>query len=364
MSCICKPDVKIVKPTVAVRNGEFVKHTHVKSPRIESHPTVFFPSATIGSYRPTFLIHDNSVSNKSSRPSHRDDSVHSTTSGHSHRGVHNAARPTSAAHSSHNAARPTSAAHSSHNAARPTSAAHSSHNAARPTSAAHSTSVKPSHRPVTAVAHSTNVGSTHHVHPTAVVHTTSVKPSHRPVTAGVYSTSVKPSHRPVHPTAVAHSTPAVPSHRSGSAHSNAAHGAHSTAAHGATHPASSVITQSSNLHKKTFRHHLLNKIVKLQQSINRIKAHPYESKSQLNEYKEQKKQFKELKLVGPTNPPRTRTDAVIQGRREWENSTNREKLSKIFDSREEYVQFKINNYLDSLDDDESDTDSDWSDDDN
>jgi hypothetical protein len=124
-----------------------------------------------------------------------------------------------------------------------------------------------------------------------------------------------------------------------------------------------VITHSSNLHRKAFRQELLNKIVKLQQTMNRSKAHPYESKKQINEYREQKKQVKELKLVGPTNSPRSRSDAVIQGRREWENSSNREKLSKIFDSRDEYVNFKIHNYLDSLDDDDSDTDSDWSDDD-
>ena len=101
----------------------------------------------------------------------------------------------------------------------------------------------------------------------------------------------------------------------------------------------------------------------MQHTLSRSKAHHYKSKSRINEFKEQKEQVKELKLVGPTTPPRTRSDAVIQGRREWENPKNRDQLSKIFESREEYVHFKINNYLDSLDDDESDTDSDWSDDD-
>ena len=321
MSCICKPDVKIVKPTVAVRNGEFVKHMRVKSPRIESHPTVFFPSATVASYRPTFLIHDNSVSNKSAKPSHQDGTAH-------------------------------------------------------PTAAAHSTNVGPSHRPVTAhptaAAHSTNVGPSHRpvtAHPTAAAHSTTVVPSHRTSsahptaaahrvqgahpTAAAHSTTV--AHH-AHPTAAAHSTTAVPSHRPGTAHP--------TVTHGATHPATRVITQSSNLSRKTSRE-LLEKVVKMQQTLNRSKSHPYESKSHIDEFKEKKKQVKELKLVGPTNAPRTRSDAVIQGRREWENPKNREQLSKIFDSREEYVQFKINNYLDEVSegDSEDETDSDWSDDD-
>lgn len=263
MSCICKPDVKIIKPTVAVRNGEFVKHTHVKSPRIESHPTVFFPSATVASYRPTFLIHDNSVSNKSD-----------------------------------------------------------------------GTTTKPSLRSRTA-------------HPTAAVHSTA---AHRIVTARPTSAA----HRIVtaHPTSAAHRPDT----------------AHPTVTHGTSHHAIRVITQSSNLSKKTSSsktsRELLEKVVKIQQTLNRSKAHPYESKSRIDEFKEKKEQVKELKLVGPTNAPRTRTDAVIQGRREWENPKNHGQLSKIFESREEYVHFKINNYLDSLDDDdESDTDSDWSDDD-
>ena len=304
MSCICKPDVKIIKPTVAVRNGEFVKHTHVKSPRIESHPTVFFPSATVASYRPTFLIHDNSVSNKSdgttTKPSLRSRTAH----------------PTSAAHST--TAHPTAAIHGT--AARPTSAAHG-------TAAAHTTA-RPSHRPDTA-------------RPTSA--------AHRIVTA--------------HPTSAAHRI--VTAHPTSAAHRPDT--AHPTVTHGTSHHAIRVITQSSNLSKKTSSsktsRELLEKVIKMQQTLNRSKAHLYESKSRIDEFKVKREQVKELKLVGPTNAPRTRTDAVIQGRREWENPKNQEQLSKIFESREEYVHFKINNYLDSLDDDESDTDSDWSDDD-
>jgi hypothetical protein len=307
MSCICKPDVKIVKTTVAVRNGEFVKRVHVKSPRIESHPTVFFPSATVASYRPTFLIHDNSVSNKSdgttTRPSLRSRTAH----------------PTAAAH-------PTSAAHST------TTAAHST------TTAAHSTTARPSHRPDT-------TARPFHRPDTA-------RPSHRP------DTTARPSHRP--DTAATHRV--VTAHPTSAVHSTA----HPTVTHSAHH-AIRVITQSSNLSKKTSSsktsRELLEKVLKMQHTLNRSKAHPYESKSRIDEFKEKKEQVKELKLVGPTNAPRTRTDAVIQGRREWENPKNQEQLSKIFDSREEYVHFKINNYLESLDDDESDTDSDWSDDD-
>ena len=126
-----------------------------------------------------------------------------------------------------------------------------------------------------------------------------------------------------------------------------------------------MITQSSNTYrnKKTSRH-LLDKVVKIQQSMNRSKAHPYESKSTLDDFKEKNKQFKELKLVGPTNVPRSRSDAVIKARSEWENPKNREQLSKIFESREEYVQFKIDHYLEEPDDDSDDnTDSDWSEDD-
>ena len=329
MSCICKPDVKIIKPTVAVRNGEFVKHTHVKSPRIESHPTVFFPSATVASYRPTFLIHDNSVSNKSdgttTKPSPRSTTAHPTAAA---RGT--TTRPSHRPGTAH----PTAAAHGT---AHPTAAAHGT---AHLTAAAHGTTSRPSHRPGTA--HLTAAARV--AHPTAaarVAHPTAAPHVAHPTAAA----------RVAHPTAAAHRPDT----------------AHPTVTHGTSHHAIRVITQSSNLSKKTSSsktsRELLEKVIKMQQTLNRSKAHPYESKSRIDEFKEKKEQVKELKLVGPTNAPRTRTDAVIQGRREWENPKNQEQLSKIFESREEYVHFKINNYLDSLDDDESDTDSDWSDDD-